>query len=434
MTHRVFTAVATWQALVFLLLIASLVPDGHTTGARDFEFEVRVTSGQSIQQAINDASNGDVIIVDPGVYVENLNFLGKAITLESALGATETVIDGGSKFLPVVVFDSGEGRNSILRGFTLTNGSDVEGGGIRIINSSPSILNNVVTGNSASALGGGIGMGFSSPLIQGNTVSGNVADDGGGISIRGESSAKVIDNQIVGNTAGHGGGIRLFGAGYPEIRGNSIIQNVATRADHSWGGGGIDMVNLSDALIVQNLIVGNTAYRGGGVAWVTPDYGTGPTLINNTIALNYGELGSAIHADGSDQEALIANNLIIALGEQTALNCGDSRPGRPNLRFNNVFSPLGEVYGELCNIESEGEGNITADPKFANPASNDFRLASGSLAIDAGSNAMPNIPSTDLDGVDRIVDGNRDGLAVVDMGAYEFDRIFGSGFEIETDP
>src|SRR5207247_120683 len=49
-----------------------------------------------------------------------------------------------------------------------------------------------------------------------------------------------------------------------------------------------------------------------------------------------------------------------------------------------------------------------------------FHPQSGSPAIDAGSNSAPNLPATDLDGNARIVDGNDDGTAVVDMGAYEF--------------
>ncbi|MHC4763389.1 MAG: hypothetical protein ACYS71_08500, partial [Planctomycetota bacterium] len=43
-----------------------------------------VLPGGSIRSAINDANNDDTIIVSAGRYKENINFLGKAITVRSA--------------------------------------------------------------------------------------------------------------------------------------------------------------------------------------------------------------------------------------------------------------------------------------------------------------------------------------------------------------
>src|SRR5439155_6610362 len=64
-------------------------------------------------------------------------------------------------------------------------------------------------------------------------------------------------------------------------------------------------------------------------------------------------------------------------------------------------------------------GNISGDPLFLDASSN-FHLQSGSPAIDAGSNSAPDLPSTDLDSNPRVVDGNGDGTATVDIGVYEF--------------
>src|SRR5207249_11972489 len=55
-----------------------------------------VPAGQpTIQAAINAASNGDTVLVAPGTYHENINFMGKGITVTSSGGPSVTTIDGG---------------------------------------------------------------------------------------------------------------------------------------------------------------------------------------------------------------------------------------------------------------------------------------------------------------------------------------------------
>ncbi len=76
----------------------------------------------------------------------------------------------------------------------------------------------------------------------------------------------------------------------------------------------------------------------------------------------------------------------------------------------------------------DGGGNIDEDPLFledidpstAPTTSGNLRLQSTSPAVDKGENDyVPEGVLTDLDGKARIQDGNADGDAVVDMGAYE---------------
>jgi len=64
-------------------------------------------------------------------------------------------------------------------------------------------------------------------------------------------------------------------------------------------------------------------------------------------------------------------------------------------------------------------GNISTDPLFANSSAGDYHLRPASPSIDTGDISAPNLPETDFDGNPRIQDGNGDGIAVIDMGAYE---------------
>jgi serine protease len=82
----------------------------------------------TIQGAINATVSGDTVIVMAGTYVENIDFKGKAITLQSELGPDFTIIDGNSAGR-VVSCQSGENADSVLEGFTITEGFIIGDGG-----------------------------------------------------------------------------------------------------------------------------------------------------------------------------------------------------------------------------------------------------------------------------------------------------------------
>jgi parallel beta-helix repeat protein len=142
------------------------------------------TSYSTIQAAINEARNGDEIVVSPGTYRENISFQAKKITLRSTAPGdpsvvASTIIDGRSAGA-VVTFSNGETREAVLAGFTIRNGSSSYGGGIYIFSASPNITGNTVQNNSA-GYGGGIAVyHHSSPTITGNVIKGNSAYDAGG--------------------------------------------------------------------------------------------------------------------------------------------------------------------------------------------------------------------------------------------------------------
>jgi len=385
---------------------------------------ITVPAGQpTIQAAINAAKNGDVIIVAPGTYFENINFLGKAISVKSSGGAKVTIIDGGHAN-SVVTFSSGEGLKSVLHGFTIQNGTaGLEGGGIYIDNASPSITGNLVTNNTACNGGAGIAVTFSSAFVQSNTVTNNSQSGcaggvgGGGIEVGGAGAAQILANVVENNSwsSSGGGGISLWGAGTPTLRNNYIRGNVAYDQ-----GGGIYIVNYSNALIVQNLIYNNTltedinAGQGAGIYLLVPSGYAGPLLVNNTIVGTSSSVqGSAVYASGFYDQAMFYNNLMIGASGTNAVFCDstyDQTP--PTFTDNDAYSPKGTGLLGTCATQSGANGNISVNPMFAG-ASN-FHLRAASPAINAGDVSAPDIPPLDLIGNPRIVDGN------IDMGAYEY--------------
>ena len=190
----------------------------------------------SIQAGIDAAVNGDSVLVAQGTYVENIDFKGKAIKVKSTRGAAATTIDAGGRG-PVVTFASGEGRASLLRGFTLQHGraetaANVStGGGVRVDGASPEVRDNVVRANAA-AFGAGVGIRAGSPLIVHNVIVDNTGLEsggiGGGVFISGYPNyrAEIRRNTIARNANDYGGGIGTISAGLAVVRDNAIADNV----------------------------------------------------------------------------------------------------------------------------------------------------------------------------------------------------------------
>ncbi len=212
---------------------------------------VTVSSGESIQAAIGQAATGDTILVEPGTYTGNLNFLGKAIVLQSLSGASATTLCGTGDG-PVVTFNSWEQRDTILDGFRITNGTGAKingrdyghGGGILCIGSSPTIRNNTIEHNRADpstsglyGLGGGICViDGACPDIHGNTIRYNQAESGGGVYMykhidpEGYGLPRILckNNGIQLNDAQLGGGLFVCGNAHPDITGSTITGNTAS--------------------------------------------------------------------------------------------------------------------------------------------------------------------------------------------------------------
>ncbi|MHC4640846.1 MAG: right-handed parallel beta-helix repeat-containing protein [Planctomycetota bacterium] len=214
----------------------------------------------NIQAAINDANDGDTIIVADGTYTgdgnRDIEFLGKEIVLRSENGPENCIIDCqhyGRGFH----FNNDEDPNSILDGFTIKNGyAQSYGGGILCEQSSPTIVDCRVIGNTGigNCFGGGISCYYwSSPLIKNCLISENSAAYGGAISCSSSSGPTIVNCLLIGNDAKeYGGGIYCI-VNYltPNIINCTISNNTA------YGGGALDL-RSSTAKITNCIFWGNS--------------------------------------------------------------------------------------------------------------------------------------------------------------------------------
>ncbi len=310
----------------------------------------------TIQQAINFSSKGDEIVVAPGTYNEVIDFSGKNIVVRSFGGADVTTIDGSGLNESVVTLVGGEGPEAVLQGFTITGGASGRGGGLYVLRSDPTISQCLFVGNTAIGVGGGAYLN--------------------------QSSSRIVDCAFIGNHAGAAGAIYTT-----------------------------DQIGQQHEQVLTNILfAGNSVAQRGAAMYI----GYGNYVLDG---LTFTENSGPDHPISATIEVAIPS-VILSNSIMWA-----------NSTSNEVFSTvdLGGLTIEYCDIEGGvsaiepvglvtwGQGNIAEDPEFAV----DYRLHHISPCIDAGDNGLAG-SDTDLDGNPRIVDGDDDGKATVDMGAYEF--------------
>jgi len=406
-------------------LMSQLGPDPQTPIA------IRVPADyETIQEAIDVAWPGDTVLVAPGTYTgdgnRDLDFGGKNIVVISEDGPEVTIIDcQGTEAEPHrgFYFHTGESDQAVVEGFTITHGYATDGGAILSQSASPTIRGNTITGNTAVSNGGGIRCVYSVLHVVGNTISSNEAgdvggDEGGGISLVYCEDYVVEGNTISGNFAYSGGGIGVFDS-WGLIRDNTIEDNLAE------GGGGIGMCCGSFGTVDSNVIVGNEAYNNGGGIYCNS--GAIPTIVDNVVSRNtatssfsygggiccneaatpmtgnivYGNSaanggGLAIRAASSPivQGCTLAGNsaangggiycdnyssplvehCIIAFSLSGAALSADQNCS-PNFVCSDLFGNAGGDWNGQIADQANTNGDFSADPFFCDPENGDYHLS-----------------------------------------------------------
>src|SRR5262249_39453468 len=198
--------------------------------------------------------------------------------------------------------------------------------------------------------------------------------------------AIIKKNYIAGNNSYNGGGgIFAESTGAVTIVGNVIANNTS---GYGGDGGGLYDANNGPLLFLNNTLYGNASHSGG-----TSEIATGTVTLNSTFK----------------------NNIVYATSGN-AISC-PAYNGPPGATNNIVYSVNPATNGDCAAFDTSD--NMFVEPGMVDPANGDFHLHDGSPAIDAGI-SDPDLPSTDIGGTQRVLDGTNDGTAVVDIGAYEF--------------
>ncbi len=332
----------------------------------------------SLREAVAAAPNGGIVDFSRGLSGQTVVLTGGEIVINKIL----TIEGFGANILEI----SG---NNASRIFSII-GVAVEIGGVKLSGGN---------GNGTNAgFGGAILVNGGSLNLDAADVTNNTASAfGGGIFIANSTNSRIAYSTISFNTAPSCAGVDAFTTTLYVVN-STISDNIAT----NFAGG--MCLEGSSATLRNNTITSNSAGSAGGISVSNSTLNFGNTIIAGNFAAGLPEIG---FFSGTVTSA--GNNLV-----------GDSAGDAQNTNV-----PITYQMTDILNTPP-----VLGPLTIANGGTTPTRqLGPTSPAIDAGSNALAvDLPSgapllIDQRGFTRIVDGNFDSVAVVDIGAYEFSSL-----------
>ncbi len=400
---------------------------------------------RTIHQAANTLAAGDTIYIRAGTYSErvipqNSGSAGQPITYAAYPGETVTV-DGSGITLPddlAGLIHISEQSHIIIAGLRVIHaGPHNDNAGILILNSSHITVENNLTYDTSSS---GIGVWGSDHVI----IDGNQVEEAGGggqqecITVAGTDTFEVRGNevfnchkegidakdgasngQIYRNHVHHTEQVGIYVDAWDKHTYNiAVYQNIVHDIQNN---NGFAIGSEQGGLLENVWVYNNIAYNNRYVGLTLHDCCPGPTthpvrnilVVNNTFYHNgWTVWGGGIAVDNPDiQNVTIRNNIVSQnLYFQIAVN-----PNIPT-QYLAIDHNLIDGYRGTEN-EVYGDDVVQGNPLFMDASGANFHLQTGSPAIDRGS--AVDAPAYDYDGLTRPQDGNQDGAAEYDIGAYE---------------
>jgi hypothetical protein len=375
-----------------------------------------------------------------------------------------------------IVTGSAVDATAVLDGFTIAAGHAINGGGMSLSNASPTLRNCTFGGNSANSYGGAVYSVGGTPSFQRCTFVDNITWFGGGgaaialfgsgqLSVRDclfrsntaraaggwsaggailcwtDSSVQVVGSEFVDNEAlyssafgadipCYGGAVYLFEPG-STFEGNRFIRN---RSHFGGAIGSFRTFSVVDCLFVGNSVqsLDQATFSGIGGAIYPQSFSTpavvtldGCTLAHNTAS----DEGGGVNLQGTATG--VVTNCIAWNNSDSLGQIGTSQISGPKAKYSCVQNLFVGAPGEDPPEPSKYPGSIDANPQFvdANGANNvagdeddDLRLLAASPCRESGS-TTPTPGGQDVDRNPRLLDGDLNGVARIDMGAFEFTHV-----------
>ncbi|MGH2570681.1 MAG: right-handed parallel beta-helix repeat-containing protein [bacterium] len=328
------------QALSLFPLLAALVLSAGPLPAATHHVP---DSLATIAAALAVSSAGDTVLVEPGTYPETITMVD-GVDLLAAIPGDRPVIDGGGTGPVVTVVACGS--STLIRGFTIRNGSTVaSGGGASIVASSVAIEDCLFEGNSA-VHGGGLSGEGSAFTLSGCEFRDNVASEtGGAISVTSVPSPSISGCQLAGNEALVGGAIAVRNGCEPSIDTSVLVANLADQGAAVWW----DFLT-GGTMAGCTLVAHDALTADGGALWFNSI--CAPFVSANIVVFGTG--GGAVFA---------------VAGNSATLGCND------------VFGNAGgDALGGVVDLGT----NFSADPLFCDAPGGDYTLAPASPCLPGG--------------------------------------------------